>query len=133
MQIADGKGEGVGGVVWLRRLFEFQKDAHHLLHLMLLGRAITDDRLLHEARRILRDLPPPPLRRPHDPKRHQLITPRVTFDDAPTRRLAARINPKNTHQKSALADNLFARNIVVPVAPSPLAYRPQGSCLSIEI
>jgi hypothetical protein len=50
MEMADGNGEGIGGVGGLGDLIEIQQTRHHLLHLMLLGLAVSDNRGLDRER-----------------------------------------------------------------------------------
>ena len=63
--MADGDGERVGGVVRRRRLRQAEKQLHHLLHLVLLGAAVADDRALDLGRRVLDDRKPGFDRRQH--------------------------------------------------------------------
>src|SRR5687767_3457311 len=56
MQMTDGHGERVGGVVRRRRFVETEQQLDHLLHLVLLGAAVTDHRPLDLGRCVLDDL-----------------------------------------------------------------------------
>ena len=51
--VAQGNRQGVGGI-GLRRCREVEQHAHHVLHLPLVGAALTDHGLLDFARRVLR-------------------------------------------------------------------------------
>jgi hypothetical protein len=44
VQMADGDGQGIGGVGGFGDLIEMQEPRHHLLHLMLFGAAVSDHR-----------------------------------------------------------------------------------------
>ena len=43
MDVADGDGEGVGGVGWFRRFGEVEQAADHELDLLFGGEAVADD------------------------------------------------------------------------------------------
>jgi hypothetical protein len=53
--VADGQGEGIGGVGRLRHLVKVQEPSHHGLHLGFPGGAVAGHRLLHLVRRVLAD------------------------------------------------------------------------------
>ena len=55
MQMTDRHGQRVGGVVRRRRLRQAEQQLDHLLHLVLLGAAVADDRALDLRRRVLDD------------------------------------------------------------------------------
>ena len=52
LQVAEGHGEGIGGVRRLRRFAHLQERAHHQLHLLFVRVAVTGHGGLHFARRI---------------------------------------------------------------------------------
>jgi hypothetical protein len=55
MQMADGDGEGIGGVGGFGDLIEIQKARHHLLDLMFFGPAVSDHRGLDGQGRVFGD------------------------------------------------------------------------------
>jgi hypothetical protein len=58
MQMADGDGQRVGSIHGLRRYGKFKQPGHHVLHLLLFGASVTDDRRLDGQRRIFGDFQP---------------------------------------------------------------------------
>jgi len=67
VHVRDCDAERVGRVEGRGRFAKLQQNANHLLNLLLLGRAVADDRLLYEPRRVLRDFDPGALgREEHD-------------------------------------------------------------------
>ena len=56
MKMADGIGQRIRRIMRLRDDLEREQHAHHLLHLMLFGIAVTDDRLLDESRAVFVNL-----------------------------------------------------------------------------
>jgi len=58
MEMTDRNRQCIRGVVWRGHALEREQQAHHLLHLMFLGVAVTNNRLLYQARRILTNLEP---------------------------------------------------------------------------
>ena len=55
VQMADGNGEGVGGVEWFRGLSKFEQTRHHMLDLLLLRASVADYRGLDRERRVFGD------------------------------------------------------------------------------
>jgi hypothetical protein len=55
VDVADGDGEGVGGVGWLGRFVEFEQAGDHELHLLLGGEAVADDSALDAERGVFGD------------------------------------------------------------------------------
>jgi len=55
VQVADGDGEGVGGVCGMRDLFEAKQTRDHELHLGFFGLAVSDDGGLDGQRGVLSD------------------------------------------------------------------------------
>lgn len=53
--MTDRNRQGVGSIGRLRRMLQVQKAHDHLLDLMLLSPAVTDDRGLNRQRRVLSD------------------------------------------------------------------------------
>ena len=68
VRVRDRAGERVGGVR-RRRARQREQPAHHLLHLLLRGLAVADDRLLHLQRRVLGDREAAPAPRPRSRRR----------------------------------------------------------------
>ncbi len=55
VEMADGDGEGIGGVGGLGDLIEIQKTGDHLLHLVFFGAAVSNNRGLDGERRVSGD------------------------------------------------------------------------------
>ena len=55
MQMADGNGQRVGSIQGLRRHGKLKQPRHHMLHLLLFGTPVADDRRLNGQRRIFGD------------------------------------------------------------------------------
>lgn len=55
VDVADGDGEGVGGVSWLGCYVKFEQAGDHELNLLLGGEAIPDDGTLDGERSVFRD------------------------------------------------------------------------------
>jgi hypothetical protein len=58
VEMADGYGQGIGGVGRLGNLIEIQEARHHLLDLMFFGAAVSDYRGLNGEWRVFGDLEP---------------------------------------------------------------------------
>lgn len=50
MNMADGNGQRVGSIVWFGNAGQIQKDANHVLNLLLFGASIPDGRAFHLQR-----------------------------------------------------------------------------------
>ena len=55
VDVADGCGERVGGIVRRRGGAQAEQQLHHLLHLVLVGAAVADDGALDLGGRVFRD------------------------------------------------------------------------------
>src|SRR5947207_7479867 len=56
MEMTDGDGQCVSGVMWLRRALQRKEHADHFLHLMFFRVAIAHDGLFDQPRRVLMNL-----------------------------------------------------------------------------
>ena len=56
MQVADGDGQGVGGIHRFRWVGKLEQASDHVLDLLFLGTTVADDRRLYGQRRIFGDL-----------------------------------------------------------------------------
>ena len=65
LHVTDGHRQRVGGVVRRRQHGQTENQLHHLLHLVLLGAAVADDRPLDLRGRVLDDRQPGLDRREH--------------------------------------------------------------------
>jgi len=54
--VADSQGHAVCGIIGGGRNLELEDHPHHLLHLLLLGPAVANHRLLDLHRRVLKDV-----------------------------------------------------------------------------
>ena len=69
VQVTNGNGQRVGRVVRRRHRRQAEQQLHHLLDLVLLGPAVTDDRALDLGRRVLDDRHARLRRPPASPRR----------------------------------------------------------------
>src|SRR5882762_2858932 len=56
VKVTDGNRQGVRRVVWFGNSAQLKQHPHHLLDLLLVGVAVTGDRLLYQTRGVLANL-----------------------------------------------------------------------------